>query len=172
MLSLVRQTLGDRYAVEREIGRGGAARVFLAQDREGRKVALKILHPELAVSVTAQRFLREISMLSQLRHPHIAQMLDYGEQDFLVYYAMRFIEGPSLRLKLDRTRQCGVPDTLRLARDLLDALGAAHAQGIVHRDVKPRTSSAPMRAPCCWISGSPRRSRRSAWSGSPAPASR
>jgi len=137
MLSLVRQTLGDRYVIEREIGRGGAARVFLAQDREGRKVALKILHPELAVSVTAQRFLREISVLSKLQHPRIAQMLDYGEQDFLVYYAMRFIEGPSLRLKLDRTRRCGVPDTLRLARDLLGALSAAHAQGIVHRDVKP-----------------------------------
>jgi serine/threonine protein kinase len=137
MLSLVRQTLGDRYAIEREIGRGGAARVFLAQDREGRKVALKILHPELAVSVTAQRFLREISLLSKLQHPRIAQMLDFGEQDFLVYYAMRFIEGPSLRLKLDRTRRCDVADTLRLARDLLDALGAAHAQGIVHRDVKP-----------------------------------
>jgi serine/threonine protein kinase len=137
MLSLVRQTLGDRYAIEREIGRGGAARVFLAQDREGRKVALKILHPELAVSVTAQRFLREISVLSKLQHPRIARMLDYGEQDFLVYYAMSFIDGPSLRLKLDRTRQCNVAETLRLARDLLDALGAAHAQGIVHRDVKP-----------------------------------
>jgi serine/threonine protein kinase len=137
MLSLVRQTLGDRYAIEREIGRGGAARVFLAQDREGRRVALKILHPELAVSVTAQRFLREISLLSKLQHPRIAQMLDYGEQDFLVYYAMRYIEGPSLRLELDRTRRCDVADTLRLARDLLGALGAAHAQGIVHRDVKP-----------------------------------
>ncbi len=137
MLSLVRQTLGDRYTVEREIGRGGAARVFLAQDREGRKVALKILHPELAVSVTAQRFLREISLLSQLQHPRIAQMLDYGEQDFLVYYAMRYIEGPSLRLTLDRTRRCEVADTMRLARDVLGALGAAHAQGIVHRDVKP-----------------------------------
>jgi serine/threonine protein kinase len=137
MLSLVRQTLGDRYSVEREIGRGGAARVFLAQDREGRRVALKILHPELAVSVTAQRFLREISLLAKLQHPRIAQMLDYGEQDFLVYYAMRYVEGPSLRLKLDRTAQCTVAETVTLARDLLGALSAAHQQGIVHRDVKP-----------------------------------
>ncbi len=137
MLSMVRQALGDRYKVEREIGRGGAARVFLAQDKEGRKVALKILHPELALSVTAQRFLREISMLSQLQHPHIAQMVDYGELDFLVYYAMRYIEGQNLRVHLDRTHRLAIPDTVRLACDLLDALAAAHGQSIVHRDVKP-----------------------------------
>jgi serine/threonine-protein kinase len=137
MLAMVRQALGDRYQIEREIGRGGAARVFLAQDQEGRKVALKILHPELALSVTAQRFLREISMLSQLQHPHIAQMLDYGELDFLVYYAMRYIEGQNLRVHLDRTQRLAIPDTLRLACDLLEALAAAHGQAIVHRDVKP-----------------------------------
>jgi serine/threonine-protein kinase len=137
MLSLVRQALGDRYTVEREIGRGGAARVFLAQDREGRKVALKILHPELAVSVTAQRFLREISLLSRLQHPHIAQMLDYGELDMLVFYAMRFIEGPNLRVYLQRERRCRLDDAVRHASEMLDALDAAHALGIVHRDVKP-----------------------------------
>jgi serine/threonine protein kinase len=137
MLSLVRQALGDRYTVEREIGRGGAARVFLAQDKEGRKVALKILHPELAISVTAQRFLREISLLSQLQHPHIAQMLDYGELDMLVFYAMRFIEGPNLRVRLEREQVCTVEDAVRHASEMLDALSAAHALGIVHRDVKP-----------------------------------
>ena len=137
MLSMVRQALGDRYTIEREIGRGGAARVFLAQDREGRKVALKILHPELALSVTAQRFLREISLLSKLQHPHIAQMLDFGELDYLVYYAMRYIEGQNLRVHLDRVRQVPVADTVRLACDLLDALATAHREGIVHRDVKP-----------------------------------
>lgn len=137
MLSLVRQSLGDRYTVEREIGRGGAARVFLAQDKEGRKVALKILHPELAISVTAQRFLREIAMLAQLQHPHIAQMLDYGELDMLVFYAMRFIEGPNLRVFLDRERTCSVADAMQYASEMLDALSAAHALGIVHRDVKP-----------------------------------
>jgi len=137
MLSLVRQSLGDRYTVEREIGRGGAARVFLAQDKAGQKVALKILHPELAISVTAQRFLREISLLSKLQHPHIAQMLDYGELDMLVFYAMRFIEGPNLRVYLDRERRCAVEDAVRHASEMLDALSAAHALGIVHRDVKP-----------------------------------
>lgn len=137
MLSMVRQALGDRYTVDREIGRGGAARVFLAQDREGRKVALKILHPELALSVTAQRFLREVSMLSQLKHPHIAQLLDYGELDYLVYYAMRYVKGQNLRVHLDRTRRLSVGDTVRLACDLLEALDAAHARAIVHRDVKP-----------------------------------
>ncbi len=137
MLSLVRQSLGDRYAIEREIGRGGAARVFLATDKEGRKVALKILHPELAISVTAQRFLREISLLSKLQHPHIAQMLDYGELDLLVFYAMRYIEGPNLRVYLDRERRCAVGDAVRHASEMLDALSAAHALGIVHRDVKP-----------------------------------
>jgi len=137
MLSVVRQALGDRYTVEREIGRGGAARVFLAQDREGRKVALKVLHPELALSVTAQRFLREISLLSKLQHPHIAQMLDFGELDYLVYYAMRYIEGQNLRVHLDRAQRLSIPDTVRLACDLLDALATAHREGIVHRDVKP-----------------------------------
>ena len=137
MLSLVRQALGDRYAIEREIGRGGAARVFLAQDKEGRKVALKILHPELAISVTAQRFLREISMLAKLQHPHIAQMLDYGELDVLVFYAMRYIEGPNLRVYLEREHRCAVADAIRHASEMLDALSAAHALGIVHRDVKP-----------------------------------
>lgn len=137
MLATVRQVLGDRYTVDREIGRGGAARVYLACDAAGTKVALKILHPQLALSVTAERFLREIALLSQLDHPHIAKMLDWGEQDFLVYYVMRYIEGPNLRAHLDRARRASISDTLHIGRDVLDALAAAHAKGIVHRDVKP-----------------------------------
>ncbi|HEX9580713.1 MAG TPA: serine/threonine-protein kinase [Gemmatimonadales bacterium] len=137
MLGLVRQALSDLYAVEREIGRGGAARVFLAKNAGGEKVALKVLHPELSVSVTADRFLREISLLSKLEHPLIARLLDWGERDFLVYYTMRFIEGPSLRLHLDRARKATVSDTLHIGCDLLSALEVAHQQGIVHRDVKP-----------------------------------
>jgi serine/threonine-protein kinase len=137
MLGLVRQAMSDLYAVEREIGRGGAARVFLARDAKGEKVALKVLHPELSVSVTAERFLREIAMLSTLEHPLIARLLDWGERDFLVYYAMRFIEGPSLRLHLDRERRATISDTIRIGCDLLAALDVAHRRGIVHRDVKP-----------------------------------
>jgi serine/threonine-protein kinase len=137
MLGLVRQALGDIYTVEREIGRGGAARVFLAKNQAGERVALKVLHPELSISVTADRFLREIGLLSKLEHPLIARLLDWGERDFLVYYAMCYVEGPSLRLHLDRARRASIGDTIRIGCDLLSALDAAHRQGIVHRDVKP-----------------------------------
>ena len=123
--------------MDREIGRGGDARVFLAVDRAGQKVALKILHPEFLESVAADRFLREIRMVSQLNHPHIARLLDSGERDWLVYLTMAFIEGPSLREVLGRGRRLSLADTLRVAGDLLDALDHAHQLGIVHRDVKP-----------------------------------
>jgi serine/threonine-protein kinase len=137
LLPLIRSALGDRYTVHREIGRGGAARVFLAQDPSGRAVALKVLHPELQVSVTADRFLREISLVSRIDHPLVAPVLDSGEADWLVYYVMPFVEGPTLKVHLERTRFMPLPDTLRMASDLLGALGAAHEIGIVHRDVKP-----------------------------------
>jgi serine/threonine-protein kinase len=137
MLALVRQAFTGRYEVEREIGRGGNARIFLARDPNGRAVALKILHPELLVSVAADRFLREIRLASQLNHPQIARLLDSGEQEWLVYYVMSYAEGPTLREQLDRSRQMTIPETLRLAGDLLDALDHAHNQGIIHRDVKP-----------------------------------
>ena len=137
LLGLVRQAFGDRYDVEREVGRGGDARVFLAFDRDGRRVALKILHPEFLESVAADRFLREIRLVSRLNHPRIAGLLDSGERDWFVYLAMEFIEGPSLREVLGRGRKLNVGDTLRLAGDLLDALAHAHQFGVVHRDVKP-----------------------------------
>lgn len=137
MLPIVREALKDRYNVEREVARGGAARVFQARRGDGVKVALKVLHPELAVSVTADRFLREISFLSQIDHPNIAKLLDYGETDWLVYYVMAYVEGPTLREHLTRVKQASVGDTLRIARDLLAALSYAHRLGIVHRDVKP-----------------------------------
>jgi serine/threonine protein kinase len=136
MLALVRQAFTGRYEVEREIGRGGNARIFLATDSNGRAVALKILHPELLVSVAADRFLREIKLCSRLNHPHIARLLDSGEQEWLVYYVMSYAEGLTLRERLDGG-QFSIPDTLRLAADLLDALDHAHSQGIIHRDVKP-----------------------------------
>jgi serine/threonine-protein kinase len=137
LLGLVRHAFGDDYVVDREIGRGGDARVFLAVDRAGRKVALKILHPEFLESVAADRFLREIKLVSRLNHPRIARLLDSGERDWFVYLAMNFIAGPTLREALGRGRRLTVADTLRVACDLLDALDHAHRLGVVHRDVKP-----------------------------------
>jgi len=137
MLALVRQAFTGRYEVEREIGKGGNARIFLATDPAGRRVALKILHPELLVSVAADRFLREIRLASQLSHPHIASILDSGEHDWLVYYVMSYIDGPTLREALDRSPRLSISETARLASDLLDALDHAHRHDIIHRDVKP-----------------------------------
>ncbi len=137
MLALVRQAFAGRYEVEREIGKGGNARIFLARDPTGTPIALKILHPELLVSVAADRFLREIKLASQLDNPHIARLLDSGERDWLVYYVMSYVEGATLREHLDRQRQLSLTETLRIADDLLDALAHAHQQSIIHRDVKP-----------------------------------
>ena len=137
LLPLVRQALGDRYTVEREIGRGGAARVFSAKDPSGRTVALKVLHPQLAASVTADRFLREIKYVSRLDHPSIARLTDYGEGEWIIYYVMDYVPGPTLRAHLDRVRRASISDTLHIANDLLSALACAHREQIVHRDVKP-----------------------------------
>jgi eukaryotic-like serine/threonine-protein kinase len=137
MLALVRQAFTGRYDVEREIGRGGNARIFLAKNPAGQYVALKILHPDLLVSVAADRFLREIKLASQLDHPHIARLLDSGEQEWLVYYVMSYAEGATLREYLDGSNRMSVAETLRLADDLLDALDHAHSRKIIHRDVKP-----------------------------------
>jgi serine/threonine-protein kinase len=134
---LVRRAVAERYTVDREIARGGAARVFLAYDRDGKAVALKVLHPQLAVSVTADRFLREIKFLSSFDHPNIGRLIDCGESEWLIYYVMVFVEGPNLREHLARVRRASVADTVRIAADLLGALEYAHAKGIVHRDVKP-----------------------------------
>jgi eukaryotic-like serine/threonine-protein kinase len=137
LLGLVRHAFADQYQVDREIGRGGDSRTFLAIDGEGQKVALKILHPEVLESVAADRFLREVKLASQLDHPHIARLLDSGERDWLVYLVTAFIDGPSLREVLGRSRQLSVADTVRMGCELLDALNHAHQLGIVHRDVKP-----------------------------------
>jgi eukaryotic-like serine/threonine-protein kinase len=137
MLSLVKRAFEGHYGVEREIGKGGNARIYLARDPAGTPVALKILHPELLVSVAADRFLREIKLAKQLEHPHIARLLDSGEREWLVYYVMTYIEGPTLREHLARVGRLAIAETVRLAGDLLDALEHAHQHGIVHRDVKP-----------------------------------
>jgi serine/threonine-protein kinase len=137
MLALVRQAFTGRYEVDREIGKGGNARIFLARDPSGQTVALKILHPELLVSVAADRFLREIQIASKLDNPHIAKILDSGEREWLVYYVMSFVDGATLRERLDTLRCLPVAETLRIACDVLEALGHAHGHGIIHRDVKP-----------------------------------
>ncbi len=136
-MPLVRRAVAERYTVDREIARGGAARVFLAYDPNGTAVALKVLHPQLAVSVTADRFLREISFLRDIDHPHIGKLLDFGESEWLIYYVLGFVEGPNLREHLTRVSRASISDTLIIARHLLDALEYAHAKRIVHRDVKP-----------------------------------
>ncbi len=137
LLPLIRQALLGKYEVEREIGRGGAARVFLAHGPAGESLALKVLHPQLAASVTANRFLREIKVISRLEHPRIARMLDWGETNWLLWYVMEYVPGPSLRQHLDRARRVSIGDTVQIAHDLLGALETAHRIGIVHRDVKP-----------------------------------
>jgi serine/threonine-protein kinase len=137
MLPLIQRAFEGQYRIEREIGKGGNARIFLATDREGRQVALKVLHPELLVSVAADRFLREIRLSSQLEHPRIARLIDSGEKDWIVYYVMTYVDGPTLREHLGRIYKLPINEALRLADNLLDALEHAHRHDIVHRDVKP-----------------------------------
>ena len=137
LLPLIRQLLGDRYTIEREIGRGGAARVFLAHKATAEAVALKVLHPQLTASVAAERFLREVQLISRLEHPRIAKLLDFGEGDWVIYYVMEFVPGPTLKEHLARVRRASISDVVRIADDVLSALAHAHKQGVVHRDVKP-----------------------------------
>ena len=138
LIELARLVLGERYVIEEEIGRGGAARVFRAVVRDGgARVALKILRPELMASLTARRFLREIEVLKQLHHPHTAELLDFGEADWLVYYVMAYVEGPTLRAFLNKHGQAPLAPTLAHSAQVLDAVAHAHTHGIVHRDVKP-----------------------------------
>ncbi len=130
--------LADRYTIEREIGAGGMATVLLARDiRHSRRVAIKVLRPELAQRTGAERFLREIRTTANLQHPHIVPLFDSGEADGTVYYVMPFIEGETLRDRLDREGQLPVADAVRIAREVADALDYAHRHGVVHRDVKP-----------------------------------
>jgi serine/threonine-protein kinase len=138
LIERLQRALAERYRIERELGRGGFATVFLATDlKHQRAVALKVLHPELALALGSQRFLREIATVAQFRHPHILPLYDSGDADGLLYYVMPFVEGESLRQRLERERQLPLEDALRITREVADALGYAHALGIVHRDVKP-----------------------------------
>ncbi len=130
--------LADRYRVERELGQGGMATVYLAEDlRHGRKVAIKVLHPELSAVLGSSRFLGEIKVTANLQHPHILGLIDSGEADGLLYYVMPYVSGESLRGRLARERQLPVDEAVRLAREVASALDYAHRQGVVHRDIKP-----------------------------------
>ena len=141
--------LAERYAVEREIGRGGMATVYLARDlKHDRNVAIKVLHPEIGAALGASRFLAEIKTTANLRHPHIVPLFDSGEvglpaeqagdvAETLLYFVMPLVEGESLRDRIDRERQLPIEEALRIASEVADALSYAHARGVVHRDIKP-----------------------------------
>ena len=130
--------LADRYKIESHLGEGGMATVYLAQDvKHDRKVALKVLRPELAAVIGADRFLQEIKVTANLQHPHILPLHDSGEADTFLYYVMPYIEGDTLRDKLDRERQLSIEDAIEITRSIASALDYAHRQGVIHRDIKP-----------------------------------
>jgi len=130
--------LADRYRIERELGQGGMATVYLAQDlKHDRKVAIKVLRPELAAVIGAERFLREIKTIATLQHPHILGLIDSGEVNGTAYYVMPFVEGESLRDRLNREKQLPIADAVRIATEVAGALDYAHRHGVIHRDIKP-----------------------------------
>jgi serine/threonine-protein kinase len=130
--------LADRYELVRELGRGGMATVYLARDvRHARQVAIKVLHPELAAVLGAERFLAEITTTANLQHPHILPLFDSGTADGQLFYVMPFVEGETLRARLDRETQLPIADAVQLAREVADALQYAHERGVIHRDIKP-----------------------------------
>src|SRR5688500_3331578 len=134
----LRAALRERYVVEREIGRGATAIVYLARDlKHKRSVAIKVLHPDLGRSLAAERFVREIETAARLTHPHILAVFDSGQEDDLLYYVMPYVEGESLRERLRREQRFPVDEAVRICREVADALDYAHLHGVVHRDIKP-----------------------------------
>jgi serine/threonine-protein kinase len=130
--------LSDRYRVEREIGSGGMATVYLAEDlKHHRKVAVKVLRPELAVVLGAERFLKEIEVTAHLQHPHVLPLFDSGEADSFLYYVMPYVEGESLRQKLNREKQLSIEEAVRITEQVASALDYAHRHDVIHRDIKP-----------------------------------
>src|SRR5512133_1395665 len=133
--------LADRYRIERELGQGGMATVYLAQDlKHDRKVAVKVLHPAPAAVVGAARFVVAIKTTAALQHPHILPLFDSGTADGFLYYVMPFIDGETLRAKLNRETQLGVDEAVKIAIDVADALQDAHEHGVIHRDSTPETT--------------------------------
>src|SRR5438128_9618482 len=138
LLARLQSAVADRYAIERELGRGGMATVYLARDlKHHRRVAIKVLKPELAAALGPERFLQEIEIAASLTHPHILPLYDSGEATGLLYYVMPYVEGETLRDRLSREKQLPLNDALQVARDVAMALSYAHGRGLVHRDIKP-----------------------------------
>ncbi len=130
--------LHERYRLQRAIGRGGMATVYLAEDLKHRRpVAVKLFHPDLAENLGSQRFQREVEIAARLSHPHILTLIDSGQGSGLLYYVMPYISGESLRARLRREPELAISDAVRIAVDVASALSFAHGQGIIHRDVKP-----------------------------------
>src|SRR5688500_13943361 len=137
VITRLTSALADRYRMDREIGTGGMASVYLAHDnRADRDVAIKVLHPDLAAALGASRFLAEIRTTARLQHPHILPLLDSGEADGLLYYVMPFVTGETLRIRLEREHQLPLDDALRIANEVADSLSHAHGFGVIHRDIK------------------------------------
>ena len=135
---ILHETLAGRYVLKREIGRGGAATVYLAHDiRHERLVAIKVLHPELSHALGAQRFLREIKLTASLQHPHILPIHDSGEASDQLYYVMPYVEGDSMRARLGSGNRLSIEEAVRIGREVIGALAYAHERGVVHRDIKP-----------------------------------
>ena len=132
------RALADRYRLEHELGAGGMATVYLAEDlKHDRRVALKVLKPELAAVLGAERFVQEIKTTASLQHPHILPLFDSGEADGFLFYVMPYVQGETLRDRLDREAQLGIDEAVRIACEVADALDYAHRQGVIHRDIKP-----------------------------------
>ena len=137
-LDNLKSALTGRYEIDREIGHGGMATVYLARDvKHNRQVAVKVLRPDLAAALGHERFLREIEIAANLTHPHILPLYDSGEADGFLYYVMPYIEGDTLRDRIEKEGELPVAEAVRIVREVTDALAFAHSQGVVHRDVKP-----------------------------------
>ncbi len=138
LLHRLKTALADLYAIQEELGAGGMATVYLAEDlKHHRKVAVKVLRPALAAILGSERFLKEIEVTANLQHPHILPLFDSGDAGGFLYYVMPYIEGESLRVRLAREGELPIADAVKILREIVDALASAHKHGVVHRDIKP-----------------------------------